>query len=68
MKVSAPRPQTMERVAYAVGEVAASISVSKGYLYKLAAQEKIKISKIGGRAVIFADEAQRFISEIKSAA
>ncbi len=55
----------IERQAYSVGEFAEMWSVSRGYLYKLRAQGKLTITKIGGRSVILREESDRFSKEIR---
>ena len=57
-----------ERRAYSVDEFARMYGVSRAFIYRLARDGKINISRVEGSSRIFRDELERFESQFKKRA
>lgn len=56
-----------EKIAYTVPEALAAIGIGRTNLYKLAAQGKLDLRKVGGRTLVTAASIHRLIDEAQSA-
>ena len=50
-----------EKVAYSLPEVASLTGLSLSYVYRLSAEGKLPISKIGSRALVLRTELEKFL-------
>lgn len=63
-----PSHGATEPLAYRIRDASRVSGLSKSYLYELAAEGRIKLSKIGGRTLIARTELLRLIDEGQQAA
>jgi hypothetical protein len=54
---------TAPRLAYTVPEALAAIGIGRTNLYKLAAEGKLDLRKVGGRTLVTAASLQRLLDE-----
>jgi excisionase family DNA binding protein len=55
------------KIAYTVPEAMAAIGIGRTFLYRLAKEGKIELSKIGGRTLVTAESLRRLVEEAKVA-
>jgi len=56
------QPDTQERLAFSVEEAAKKLGISKGLLYRLRREGKVKFVKLCGRTLMTADELARLLT------
>lgn len=61
-----PNTTPVDRRAFPVRGAAEWLSVSESYIWKMARNGKIKLTRVGGRTLIFSEDLERFIAEMRA--